>query len=927
MSEKKLFLLDAYALIFRAYYAFIKNPRITSFGLNTNAIFGFTNTLIEILENHNPSHIAVVFDHKSKTFRAQEHDFYKANRDETPEDIQLSEPFIRKIISAFNIPIFEAKGFEADDVIGTLAKKAEKEGFITYMMTPDKDFGQLVSENIYMLRPGRQGNSHEVWGVEEVKAKFNLNNPLQVIDLLGLMGDSIDNIPGVPGIGPKTAAKLLVEYGSIDGIYENITQLKGKQKEKLEEYKKSAYISKKLATIVLDAPVAFESTKMKRTEPNKNLLSEIFKEVEFRNLSRRYLGEETQTSDARQPSLFDVAQSPINKNPETESKEKNVQNIQTVTHAYKLIQTKEERQNVVHEILQSDTFCFDTETDSLNPLEANILGLALSVKKGSGYYIPLPEDVQNCKQVLAEFKSILESKTIIKVAQNIKYDWLTLQKYDIQISRPFEDTMLAHYILDADSKHNMDFLAETYLNYKPIPISSLIGKKGKNQLNFNTVPLDKATEYAVEDADITLQLFHKLQPKLDKEDEKKVYRNIEIPLVEVLVEMEREGINVDANFLSSYSQILEKEAQEIEKSVFTQAGVDFNLSSPKQLGEVLFDKLKLDAKAKKTKTGQYKTDEETLQKLAFDNDLVKNILEFRQVQKLRSTYVDALPLLINKQSGRVHTSFAQAVAATGRLSSNHPNLQNIPIRTERGREVRKAFIPRDKQHVLLASDYSQIELRIIASVSNDEAMKEAFNNKLDIHTATAARVFGIAYDQVDKDMRRKAKTVNFGIIYGITPFGLSQRVGIPRKEAAQIIDEYFNQFSGIKKYMENIISSCREKGFVSTISGRKRYIHDINSLNRTVVGFAERNAINAPIQGSAADMIKIAMVRVNQKLKEEKLRTKMILQVHDELLFDTPKNEIEHAKGIIENEMIKALKLEVPVVVETGVGDNWLQAH
>ena len=929
MSEKKLFLLDAYALIFRAYYAFIKNPRITSYGLNTNAIFGFTNTLIDVLGNQKPSHIAVVFDHKSKTLRAQEHEFYKANRDETPEDIKLAEPFIRKIISAFQIPIYEAEGYEADDIIGTLAKKAEKKGFTTYMMTPDKDFGQLVSENIFMLRPGRQGNDHEIWGKEEIQKKFNLNHPKQVIDFLGLMGDSVDNIPGVPGIGPKTASKLLLEFGDIDGIYKNINQLKGKVKERLEENIESAAISKKLATIVLDVPISFDSGKMMVREPNKLELSQIFSELEFRNLSRRILGPEPPKAKTTQGNLFDQPQVSIDTtNPEDKTEAKpEFLTIQSVKHDYQLIQTKEQRQKIITELLSCSLFSFDTETDSLNPLEANLLGISFSSNKSTGYYQAMPADFEQCKNILNDFKPLLEHKKIKKVAQNIKYDWMVLLKYDIHIQSPFEDTMLAHYILDADSKHNLNFLAEQYLNYQPISIASLIGKKGKNQLNFNSVPLDKAMEYAVEDADITLQIFHNIQNDLQKQDKNEVYKKIEIPLVEVLVDMEKEGVNIDANFLNKYAQTLQNESINLEKKVFDKAEVEFNLASPKQLGEVLFDKLKLDSKAKKTKTGQYKTDEETLQKLALQHELPQIILEYRQIQKLRSTYVEALPQLINVQTGRVHTSFAQAVAATGRLSSNHPNLQNIPIRTERGRQVRKAFIPRDKNHVLMASDYSQIELRIVASISNDEAMKEAFQKGMDIHTATAARVFGVNYKQVDQEMRRKAKTVNFGIIYGITAFGLSQRVGIPRKEAAQIIDEYFNQFSGIKKYMENSIQLCRENGFVSTISGRKRYIKDINSQNRTVVGFAERNAINAPIQGSAADMIKIAMVSVYKRLKEEEMKTKMILQVHDELLFDTPKNEIDQAKEIIEFEMENAMKLNVPIVVESGVGQNWLEAH
>lgn len=928
MSEKKLFLLDAYALIFRAYYAFIRTPRITSYGLNTSAIFGFTNTLLDVIQNQKPSHIAVVFDHKSQTLRAQEHSFYKANRDETPEDIKLSEPYIREIIKAFNIPILEAEGYEADDVIGTLAHQAEDNGFETYMMTPDKDFGQLVTERTKMYRPGRSGKKAEIWGPKEICEKFGLDNVAQVVDYLGLMGDSVDNIPGVPGVGPKTASNLLKEYGSMENLYEHTDELKGKLKERIEENKEQAFISRKLAKILTDAPVHFDITDLVLEDPDKDAIKEIFNKLEFRTMFRRILGEDPKMiASGGQQSLFgDMPASGSTSQPAA-IETTQILNIENVDHDYKAVQSPDERSALLADLRKQKVVCFDTETTSLDTLDAEILGCAFSWKKGKGYYLVFPRDQKEAKAILEEFQPFFSDEKIEKVLQNAKYDIEVLWKYDIEIAGPIFDTMLAHYLVEPDQRHNMDYLAEKYLNYQPVSITSLIGKKGKNQLSFETVPLDKATEYAVEDADITLQLKEKLEPELDEHEVRSVLNDVETPLIPVLGRMEMEGVRVDADFLGAYSEELEGYATALEKEIYEAAGVTFNIASPRQLGEVLFDKLQLDPKAKKTRTGQYKTDEETLQKLADKHEIPAKVLEFREVRKLKSTYVDALPQLIHPKTGRVHTSFAQAVAATGRLSSNNPNLQNIPIRTERGRLIRKAFVPRDDEHTLVAIDYSQIELRIIASVSEDEGMMEAFRNGLDIHTATAARVFGVDLEKVDKEMRRRAKTVNFGIIYGISAFGLSQRIGISRTEAKEIIDSYFEQFPGIKSYMDKTIESCRDTGYVKTLIGRKRFIRDINSQNRTVVGFAERNAINAPIQGSAADMIKLAMIKVDAKMREMRMKSKMILQVHDELLFDTHNSELEQLKEAVVPLMENAMPLKVPVLVEVGEGANWLEAH
>ena len=929
-AEKKLFLLDAYALIFRSYYAFIKNPRITSYGLNTNAIFGFTTTLLEVLEKYDPTHIAVCFDHKSENIRKQEYPLYKANRDETPEDIKRSEPFIRQIIDAFNIPLIEKEGYEADDVIVTLATIAEKEGFTTYMMTPDKDFGQAVTEKTLMFKPARGGNPPEIMGPKEVCEKFGLDRTEQIIDYLGLMGDAVDNIPGVPGVGAKTASKLLKEFGSMDGIYENTDKLKGKLREKIEDNKEQAYMSKHLATIIIDVPVEFNEESLTRAEPNKEKINQLFTELEFRALSKRVFKETMSAPAPLQGDLFASSSSATNSSPLVALKEETLVEMKTISttdHEYQLIDSQEKRKILIAELEKQKSFCFDTETTSLEEMDAEVLGLAISYEEGKAYYVNMPTDFEETKSILAEFKHLFTSPTVEKVAQNLKYDLKVLLKYDIQIAGPQFDTMLAHYLANPDGRHGMDILSEQYLHYKPVSITELIGKKGKNQLNFRDVPLDKATEYAAEDADITFQLKGKLHKELMDKQVAHLMQRLEMPLVPVLADMEMEGIRIDADFLGNYSIELETMSKDLEKTIYNMSGANFNIASPKQMGEVLFDHMKIDPKAKKTKTGQYKTDEATLQKLAAEHEIVSKIVDYRKVNKLRSTYVDALPKLIHPKTGRVHTSYAQAVAATGRLSSTNPNLQNIPIRTDMGKEIRKAFVPRDENHTLLAVDYSQIELRIVASVAEDPGMMEAFHAGIDIHTATAAKVFGIEVADVTKEQRYKAKSVNFGLIYGQGAFGLSQNLGIKRGEAKELIDAYFEQFGGVKTYMDDTIKYCREHGYVKTLMGRKRFIPDINSNNQTVVGFAERNAINAPIQGSAADMIKLAMINIHNRFSKMDIGTKMILQVHDELLFDVPKTELEEITAVIKEEMERAMPLKVPVIAEAGHGDNWLEAH
>ncbi|MFM9945666.1 MAG: DNA polymerase I [Bacteroidia bacterium] len=945
--EKKLFLLDGMALIYRAYFAFNQNPRLTSNGVNTSAAFGFTNTLLDILRKENPSHIGISFDTAAPTERHIEFEAYKAHRESMPEDLRSNIPFIFKIIDAFNIPMFNIDGYEADDVIGTLAKKAGQNGFKTYMMTPDKDFGQLVDENIFIYKPPRLGNTFEVLGVKEILEKWEISRVEQVIDILGLWGDAADNIPGVPGVGDKTAKKLIQEFDSMENILANVMNsphiIKGKLQENLINFKEQALLSKRLATININVPIEFDEQALLKEEPDAEKIKAIFTELEFKTLAQRVLGtpltqnvgsvaqqspKQDKATANGQVDLFGVSShSAETLADEIVAANENLKTIDNTKHTYHLVTSETEIKTLLAEFEKHKQFCFDTETTGLDVLVAEIVGLSVSFKKQEAWYVPFSENRKEAQELLNRFKPYFENETIEKTGQNIKYDLAILANYGIELKGKLFDTMMAHYLLEPDQKHGMDILSEKYLGYKPVSITELIGKKGKEQLNFREVEIEKAKEYAAEDADITFQLGEIFRPMLKAEDTEKVLRDIEMPLIPVLAAMEHEGVKIDNAALKELSVLLQSQALETEKEIYELAGVKFNIASPKQLGEVLFDNLKLDAKAKKTKTGQYQTGEEVLSLLVNVHPLPQKILDFRQVQKLKSTYVDALPLLIHPSTGRVHTSYNQAVAATGRLSSNNPNLQNIPIRTEKGKEIRKAFVPRDENHILLSADYSQIELRIIASISKDPGMIEAFNNGIDIHTATASKVWNVPIDEVDSDMRRKAKTVNFGIIYGISAFGLSQRVGISRGEAKDIIDNYFEKFSGIKNYMSDTINYCREHGYVKTLAGRRRYIRDITSTNRTVVGFAERNAINAPIQGTAADMIKLAMIEVDKKLREHKFETKMILQVHDELVFDVPKNELAEVTPVIKKAMEKAMPLSVPVVVESGSGMNWLEAH
>ena len=932
---KKLFLLDGMALIYRAHFALSKSPRFTSSGMNTSAVFGFANTLLEVLRKEKPTHMAVVFDTEAPTERHTDFADYKAHRESMPEDLSLALPYVFKLIQGFNIPVITSDGFEADDIIGTLAKKAEIEGFTVYCMTPDKDFAQLVSENIFIYKPARLGNEMEILGVPEVLAKWEIDHVEQVVDILGLWGDAVDNIPGIPGIGEKTAKLLIKQYGSVENIIANSHELKGKLKENVEQFAEQGLISKKLAKIILNAPVDLDEEALMINGPSRELLEPLFAELEFRTIGKRVFGEEFSVTEAAvtqtsgQMDLFGNVTQTITIQTEIIIEETVTasNNISNTPHTYHLADTTEKRAELIALLKKQTAICFDTETTGLDANNAELVGLSFAVKAGEAWYVPVPEDQAQCNQIVHEFKSVLEDEHIRKIGQNLKYDILILKWYCIEVKGELFDTMLAHYLIDPDTRHNMDILAENYLRYSPVSITTLIGAKGKNQGNMRDADLESIKEYAAEDADITLQLKEVFEPMLQKAGADRLAIDIENPLIYVLADMENEGVRIDQNALKDFSLQLQTDITGFEKTIYEKAGVRFNIASPKQLGEVLFDKLKLDPKAKKTKTGQYQTGEDVLMALANKSDIVKDILDFRQMQKLKSTYVDALPLMINPKTGRVHTSYNQAVAATGRLSSNNPNLQNIPIRTERGREVRKAFIPRNEGHVILSADYSQIELRLIAEISKDVNMMEAFAQGLDIHTATAAKVYGIALDEVDSDKRRNAKAVNFGIIYGQSAFGLSQSLGIPRKEAAEIIEHYFDQYSGIKQYMSDTINFARENGYVQTIMGRRRYLRDINSANQTVRGFAERNAINAPIQGSAADMIKIAMINIHHEMKEQKIEAKMTMQVHDELVFDVPIHEVEKLKPIIENGMKHAIKTIVPIVVEIGQGNNWLEAH
>ncbi len=932
---KKLFLLDGMALIYRAYFALSKTPRLTSYGLNTGAILGFTNTLLDVLKNQQPTHIAVVFDTAAPTNRQIEFESYKAHREKMPEDLAASIPYINRLIAGFNIPIITMDGFEADDIIGTLAKKGEQSGFTVYCMTPDKDFGQLVSENIFIYKPARMGNGAEVLGVPEILEKWEINNVHEVIDILGLWGDAVDNIPGIPGVGEKTAKKLVQEFGSVENLIQNTDKLKGKLKENVENFAEQGLISKKLATILLDVPVELDEKALELEDPNREVLESLFSELEFRTLGKRVFGEE-----------FSIAESPVAKsaqmdlfapitdldavpNPQLISEDvpASLNNINTIPHNYLLVDTIEKQQELISTLNSVKSFCFDTESTGLDAMTAELVGMSFSITRSEAYYVPVSSDKAEAQALVELFKPVLQNDKIQKVGQNLKYDLLILARYGVRVAGPLFDTMLAHYLIDPDTRHNMDILAETYLGYTPVSITELIGPKGKNQGNMRDVELEKIKEYAAEDADITLQLKELFEPLLKETSTLALAEDVEFPLVYVLAEIEKNGVKIDEQTLKQFSIEIESEVGKLESTIYEKAGVVFNIASPKQLGEVLFDKLQLDPKAKKTKTGQYKTGEDVLLALANKSDIVKDILDFRQLQKLKSTYVDALPTLVNPDSGLIHTSYNQAVAATGRLSSTNPNLQNIPIRTERGREVRKAFIPRQSGWIILSADYSQIELRLIAELSQDANMLEAFQQGLDIHRATAAKVYGIDLDEVTSDMRRNAKAVNFGIIYGQSAFGLSQSLGIPRKEAAAIIDQYFAQYTGIRKYMGDIIEFAKEHGYVETLLKRRRYLRDINSANMTIRGFAERNAINAPIQGSAADLIKIAMINIQKDIEQQGLAGKMIMQVHDELVFDVPESEVDAFKTIISDRMKNAMKLQVPIEIEIGQGNNWLEAH
>ncbi|RYY52642.1 MAG: DNA polymerase I [Chitinophagaceae bacterium] len=941
----KVFLLDAMALIFRAYYALIRSPRLTNKGKNTNAQFGFTNTLVDLINKQKPSHMAVCFDTHAPTERHTDFADYKANRQEAPEDILAAVPDIKKIIEAFNIPCIELDGFEADDVIGTLSVQAEKEGFEVYMVTPDKDYGQLVSGKVKIYKPGYQGGDVEIMGPEEVCAKWNIKNVSQVIDILGLMGDAVDNIPGIAGVGEKTAAKLIAEYGTLENVLENADKIKGALGEKVRKGKDDALMSKKLATIIIDVPVSFHAENFRIKEPNKEKLNEVFAELEFKSLGKRILGEEfagaKTAPEMVQTDLFGNVIEPTAKESRAAKATAAIseelaqvavadKNISNTPHEYKMVQGDEALAGLVSILRAHKEISFDTETTGIDANTAELVGLSFSVRPGEAYYIPVPTDRPGVDAILAHFKDLFAEPDRTWIGQNTKYDLLILKWYGISIRGQLFDTMLAHYVIEPDGKRSMDLLSSKFLGYEPVPIEELIGKKGKSQGTMRDVELDKITEYAGEDADITLQLKQVFEPLLGTREVTKVFSEVENPLVKVLVDMEFEGVRIDQGFLNDYSTALEKEAKIAEESVYEQAGLRFNLASPKQLGEVLFDKLQLDPSAKKTKTGQYQTGEDVLLKLAAKgHSIVDNILAFRELTKLKSTYVDALPQLINPKTGRVHTTYGQAVAVTGRLASNNPNLQNIPVRTERGREIRKAFIPRDSNHILLSADYSQIELRIVASISGDPNMCAAFRAGTDIHTATASKVYNVAEDAVTKEMRYKAKSVNFGIIYGQGAFGLADNLGISRTEAKEIIDNYKKQFPGIQSYMDNMINYAREHGYVETLMGRKRWLKDINSANFTVRGFAERNAINSPIQGTAADMIKLAMQKVYAAMKKEKMKSRMILQVHDELLFDALKDEAAELRPLILENMQTAMILphDVPVIAECGQGDNWLEAH
>ena len=920
----KLLLIDAYALIYRSYYALIRSPRINSKGFNTSAIFGFVNILEDVLKKENPSHVAVAFDPKGPTFRHEAFEQYKAQREETPEVIRQSVPIIRDIIEAYNIPILEVPGYEADDVIGTISKQAAQKGFTVYMMTPDKDYGQLVGDNIYMYRP-KHGGGYDIMGVPEVLAKFNLSSTEQVIDLLGLMGDSSDNIPGCPGVGEKTAQKLLADFGSIDNLLANTDKLKGAQKKKVEENAEQIRFSKFLATIKTDVPIEFDADSCKKQNVNEDKLIEIYTELEFRTFINRFKQEPQKEAKSGpvQGSLFAIFS---DENTEAEKKS-SLADLKSTPHTYHIADNEEEISKICSILANQKFFCFDTETDGIDPLTAELVGMSFSITKNEAWYVPVPANREEATKIVARFSPALQNSEIQKIGQNIKFDILVLRKYGVKVAGPLFDTMIAHYLLNPELRHNMDYLAETYLKYKTVSIEELIGPKGKKQGNMRNVPLNQISEYAAEDADITLQLKDYFEPLLKQESVEDLFHNIEMPLIYVLAEMEATGVTLDTSALKESSEILSGQLVSLEKEIHELAGLEFNINSPKQIGEVLFDRMKLDEKAKKTKTGGYSTSEEVLEKLRSKHPIIGKILEYRGLKKLLSTYIDALPELINKETGKIHTSFNQAVTATGRLSSTNPNLQNIPVRDEMGREIRRAFTADNDDCIFFSADYSQIELRIMAHLSNDAHMVEAFVSGEDIHAATAAKIYNVPINEVTSDMRRKAKTANFGIIYGISVFGLAERLNIPRAESKELIDGYFNTYPEIRKYMDESIRVAKEHGYVETIFKRKRFLPDINSGNAVVRGYAERNAINAPIQGSAADIIKLAMIKIHQRFEEEGLKSRMILQVHDELNFNVYKDEYEKVKEIVLDSMENVIKLRVPLIADYGEGKSWLEAH
>jgi DNA polymerase I len=950
MSQKRLFLLDAYALIFRGYYAFIKNPRINSKGMDTSAIMGFMNSLMDVIKREKPDHLAVAFDKGGSDIRNEIFPEYKANRDATPEAIKIAVPYIQELLRAMHIPIIEVAGYEADDLIGTIAKQAEKENYQVFMVTPDKDFAQLVSENIFMYKPARMGNGIEIWGVPEVLEKFEISNPLQVIDFLGMMGDSADNIPGLPGVGEKTAKKFLAQYGSMENLLANTHELKGKMKENIEANKEKGILSKTLATILLDCPVQFDEKDYELSKPDVEKTEALFHELEFRRMQEQFDklfrdGSDYDEINTNGNGATEEAPKPAKKtapkkeeqfdlfgftdeDTSTTSENSFYATLENTEHFYQIIQGDLALKLLLQNLEKQTTVCFDTETTGLDALTAELVGIAFSYEKGKGFYVPFPENQDEALILIEKLKPFFEYENIEKIGQNLKYDLKILANYGVSVKGKLFDTMIAHYLINPDMRHNMDILSETYLKYSPKSIEELIGKKGKNQKSMKDVPLEEVKEYAVEDADITFQLKEHFQPILEKVGTKKLFDEIEIPLVEVLAAMEREGIRLDVDFLNTMSKEMQVEIDAFQAKIFEIAGETFNLASPKQLGDILFDKLKIGGpKQKKTKTGQYATGEEILSYLAKDNEIVRHILEWRQLVKLQNTYVDALPNQVNEKTGRVHTDYMQTVAATGRLSSNNPNLQNIPIRTERGRQIRKAFIARDENYTLLAADYSQIELRIIAALSGEENMIKAFQNGEDIHRSTASKVFNVPLEEVTKEQRSNAKTVNFGIIYGVSAFGLSNQTDLSRSESAELIEAYYKTYPKLRQYIQNQIDFAREEGYVQTVLGRRRYLKDINSANAMVRGGAERNAVNAPIQGSAADIIKIAMINIHKRLEKEKWQSKMLLQVHDELVFDVHNSELEKIQPMIKEEMENAFKLDVPLIVDLGLGKDWLEAH